>query len=176
MTSPAIAPSRPATGTGRSPRWTSRPYGDADREAVLGFFTEPDFFFRTAAPDTRPEWEILELLDDTEVLLADGEPVGLWAVEDVSVAHSCHLQLHLRLTAAAPAAWWATAYTEVIRALRWRREVVRLTVQIGEYDQRGLATLRGLGFTEEGTLAEVVVREGRRYGYVYFSRIWTPTS
>jgi hypothetical protein len=171
------APPQTAPPQTEAPVWSGRPFTARDRDAVLGFFTEPDFYFRTAQPDTRPEWEVLELLgDDTRVLLADGEPVGLWAWDGIGSDHGCHYQLHLRLHAAAPPQWWRSAFDEAVRALRWRRELVRLAWLAGEFDERGLEVARSLGLTEEGTLGDVTVHEGRRYGYVFFSRIWTPTS
>ncbi|WP_320065737.1 hypothetical protein [Micromonospora sp. RTGN7] len=161
----------------RTPCWSARAYAEADRDQVLAMFTEPDFYFRTAQPDTRPEWEILDLLGtDTEVLLADGEPVGLFVIEAQGAEHGGHCHVHLRLRSDAPLSWWCQAYDEAVRALRWRREVVRISLLIGEYDQAGLRMARAVGLTEEGTLAEVVVHEGRRYGYVFFSQIWVPTS
>jgi hypothetical protein len=159
------------------PNLSARSYSDRDREAVLALFTEPDFYFRTAQPDTRPEWEILDLLgEDTRVLLVVDEPVGLYALENEGSDHGCHYKLDLRLRAAAPPHWWHAAYREVARATRWRHEVVRFALRIGEFDQRGLVIVRSLGLTEEGVLADTTVHEGRRYGYVFFSQIWTPTS
>ena len=158
------------------PHWSSRPYSDADRDAVLALFTEADFFFRTGDPDTRPEWEILELLDeDTHVLLADGEVVGLYAVES-EANNACHYSMQLRLRASAPLRWWLAAFEELVRANRWRREVVRLALRFDEFDDRGLAFARSAGLREEGTLGAVTVHEGRRYGYVSFARIWEPNS
>jgi hypothetical protein len=158
------------------PVWSSRPFTDADREAVLELFTEPDFFYRTAHPDTRPQWEILELVDaDTRLLFADGALAGLYAVEPAGADHACHQQLHLRLRASAPYTWWPAAYGEIVRALRWSGEVIRLAVQIGEFDERGLRAARAIGLTEEGTLANVCVRGGRRYGFVFYSQIWEPS-
>ncbi|GAA3226357.1 hypothetical protein GCM10020256_36740 [Streptomyces thermocoprophilus] len=102
-----------ATATTATPRWSARPFTARDREPVLAFFTEPDFHFRTAQPDTRSEAEIDALLDDsTRVLLADGEPVGLYGVEDVGSEHGSHIQLDLRLRGSAPDTWWRR---------RWRR-------------------------------------------------------
>jgi hypothetical protein len=172
-----MTPTAPPADATRTPLWSARPYTDQDRDAVLDLFGEPDFYFRTTQPDTRPEWEILALLDDdTRVLLADGTPVGLFALEGVGSDHGCHRQLHLRLTAAAPAHWWESAYREVVRGVRWRHELVRITFTAGEFDDRGLRAARALGLTDEGTLADVVLHEGRPYGYVYFSQIWAPTS
>lgn len=160
-----------------APRWSVRPCSDADRAAVLDFFSEPDFFFRTAQPDTLSEAEVLDLLgDDTRVLLADGEPVGLYALEGNGSEHGCHYSLALRLRAAAPSAWWAEALREVIRALRWRQELIRLSVHVGEFDARGLSAARAAGLTEEGTLAKVTIHDGDRYGTVFFSQIWAPES
>ncbi len=156
--------------------WSSRPYTDADREAVLELFTEPDFFFRTAHPDTRPQWEILELVDaDTRLLFADGVLAGLWATEFSGPEHSGHLHLYLRLRASAPDAWWPAAYRQVVRALRWNFDLVRLTLQVGEFDPRGLRAARAIGLTPEGTLANLCVRGGRRHGFVFFSQIWEPS-
>lgn len=159
------------------PRWSARPYAAPDREPVLAFFTEPDFHFRTAQPDTRSETEIDALLDEgTRVLLADGEPVGLYAVEDMGSEHGSHVQLDLRLRGSAPGAWWPAALEEVLRGLRWGRELVRVTVRVGSYDSRGLAAARAAGLTEEGTLGDVELHDGVRSGTVFFSRIWAPTS
>ncbi|GAA3437671.1 hypothetical protein [Kutzneria kofuensis] len=158
------------------PRWSSRPYSDADRDAVLALYTEPDFYFRTGDPDTRPEWEILSLLDeDTHVLLADGSVVGLYAVES-EANNACHYSMQMRLTASAPLAWWQSAFQELLRANSWRREVVRLALRFDEFDSRGLAFARSAGLREEGTLGAVTVHEGRRYGYVSFAQIWEPIS
>ncbi|MEV6606194.1 hypothetical protein [Kutzneria sp. NPDC051319] len=158
------------------PRWSSRPYADADRDAVLALFTEPDFFFRTGDPDTRPEWEILSLLDeDTHVLLANGEVVGLYAVES-EANNACHYSMQLRLRASATLEWWQSAFAELSRANRWRREVVRLALRFDEFDSRGLAFARAAGLREEGTLGAVSVHEGQRYGYVSFAQIWEPIS
>lgn len=156
--------------------WSSRPCADADQEAVLELFTEPDFFYRTAHPDTRPQWEILELIDaDTRLLFADGALTGLYAAEHMGPEHSGHLQLHLRLRASAPQAWWRAAYGQVVRALRGSGDVVRLTMQIGEFDGRGLRAARAIGLTPEGTLGNLCVRGGRRHGFVFFSQIWEPS-
>ena len=174
---PRAANSIHQNGDTALPEWSARAYGDRDREAVLEMFTEPDFYYRTAQPDTRPEWEILDLLaEDTRVLLAHGEPVGLYALENEGSDHGCHYRLDLRLHAAAPPAWWRGAFAEVVRATRWRREVVRLALRVAEFDQRGLAITRSLGLTEEGVLTDTTIHEGRRYGYVFFSRVWTPAS
>lgn len=162
--------------TTETPRWSSRPYSDADREAVLALYTEPDFFFRTGDPDTRPEWEILSLLDeDTHVLLAADEVVGLYAVES-EANNACHYSMQFRLRSCAPAAWWHSAFQELIRANRWRREMVRLALRFDEFDDRGLSFARSAGLREEGTLGAVTVHEGRRYGYVSFAQIWEPIS
>ncbi|MBB0246059.1 hypothetical protein FNQ90_18595 [Streptomyces alkaliphilus] len=155
--------------------WTARPIRPADHPAVLAFFAEPDFHFRTAWPDTRAEWEVLDLLgEDTRLLLVDGVPAGLFEAEDIAGAHACHLQLHLRLTAHMPMSAWTTAYREVTRALCWQRELVRLTVMVGSWDTRGLAAARLAGLTEEGELPAVVMRDGGRHGTVFFSQIREP--
>ncbi|MER6033390.1 MULTISPECIES: hypothetical protein [unclassified Streptomyces] len=162
------------------PHWSARPYDPeraADRETALAFFTEPDFHFRTAQPDTRAEWELLGLLDDgTRILLADSVPVGLYAVEDMGSEHGSHVQLDLRLHARAPGHWWPAAYRAVLDGLRWRRELVRVTVRVGEHDARGLAAARAAGLTEEGTLAHVTLHDGKPCGTVFFSQIWAPAS
>ncbi|MEU6848704.1 hypothetical protein ABZ901_02030 [Actinacidiphila alni] len=158
-------------------RWSARPVTAADHAAVLDLFTEPDFYFRTHRPDTRPQWEVLSLLDeDTRLLSADGRPVGLYALEVSGGEHACHFFLHLRLTARLRPDAWASAYRELIRALRWQREVVRLAVVVGEFDDRGLTAARLAGFTEEGVLAGNIVHDGHRRGSVFLSRIWEPTS
>jgi hypothetical protein len=158
-------------------RWSSRAHTEQDRAEVLDLFTESDFYFRTNQPDTRPEWEILALLgEDTRVLLADGRPVGLYAISEEGAEHGCHYLLELRLRASAELSWWVEAYQEVVRALRWRHEVVRLALRLPEFDERGRQFARLLGLTEEGTLAGVTVHNGQRYGLVYFAQIWTPTS
>lgn len=162
--------------TTEQPRWSSRPYSDADRAAVLALYTEPDFYFRTGDPDTRPEWEILALLDDdTHVLLADGEIVGLYAIE-AAANSACHYRIEFRLRAGVPREWWQSAYRELVRANRWRREVIRLGLRFDEFDGRGLAFARSAGLREEGTLGAVSVHEGRRYGYVSFAQFWEPIS
>jgi len=101
-------------------------------------------------------------------------PAGLYAIEEVGSEHGCHLLLRLRLRAAAAPSWWASAYQEIVRATRWRRELVRLSMQFAEFDDRGLQFARALGLTEEGTLAAVTARGGQRFGSVYFAQIWTP--
>jgi hypothetical protein len=143
--------------------------------AVLDLFTEPTFFFRTAEPDTLAEHEIQALLaDDTRVLHDGDQVIGLWAVEQVGGDHGCHYQLHLRLADSVPDERWEQAYLDVVCALRHEREVVRLQQVIGEFDERGLRICRGLGIPEDGTLRNVVVHGGRRYGYVYFGHIEEP--
>ncbi|MGW3655062.1 hypothetical protein ACWD6R_04815 [Streptomyces sp. NPDC005151] len=158
------------------PVWSARHVTEADHAAVLDFFTEPDFRFRTVRSDVLAEWEVLSLLDDARLLLADGVPVGLYAVENSGADHACHLMLQLRLTARLPLAVWASAYHEVIRGLRRHRELVRLAVLVGDDDERGLAAARLAGLTEEGVLPGMTVGDGRRRGQVFFSRIWEPVS
>lgn len=158
-----------------TPTWSAHRYSDADRAAVLDMYTEPDFFFRTVEPDTLAEHEIVErLADDTRVLLADGAPVGLYAIEAPPMGrdHYSHVNLHLRLRSGVPLDWWVQAYREVVQSVRRYTEVVRLAALFGEFDERGLAAARASGMTEEGTLAGVVVHGGRRSGFVYFSQIW----
>lgn len=160
-----------------TPVWVSRPWQEHDRDEVLDLFAEPDFYYRTDVPDARPEWEILALLgDDTRVLLADGRLAGLYAVEEDGLPHGCHFRVHLRLRAAATLSWWCSAYQEVVAALRWHREVVRLATRFYEFDDRGLRVADALGLATDGTLADVVVHDGRRHGEVFFAQIWKPAS
>jgi hypothetical protein len=172
----SIAPAAPpaaAPADRALPRWSARACAEADRAEVLALFTDPGFFFRTERPDTRPEWEIRRLLgDDTRVLRADGEPIGLYALEHEGSEHGCHYVLHLRLRSGTPTHWWRAAYREIVRALRWRHELVRLSVRFPEFDPDGLAFARSAGLTEEGTLAGVTTHEGRRRGTVFFSQVW----
>jgi hypothetical protein len=157
--------------------WSARPYTDADRQAVLDLFTEPDFYFRTTDPETRSEAQVLDLIDeDVRVLLCDGEVVGLYAAGHAGAEHGCHLELDLRLSAALPAGAWPAAFAAVAAGLRWAAEVVRLEVIVPEFDERGLAFARGCGLREEGTLTDVLVHDGRRAGKVYFSQIQEPTA
>ncbi|MEU0530775.1 hypothetical protein [Amycolatopsis tolypomycina] len=168
---PVAPPADPAERA--LPRWSARAGTAADRAAVLALFTDPGFFFRTDRPDTRSEQEIDQLLgDDTRVLHADGEPVGLYALEHEGSEHGCHYVLHLRLRSDVPLHWWHDAYREIVHALRWRHELVRLSVRFPEFDPAGLAFARSAGLTEEGTLAGVTTHEGRRRGTVFFSQVW----
>lgn len=142
---------------------------------VLDLFTEPTFFFRTAEPETLAEHEIEALLgDDTRVLHDGDRVVGLWAVEQLGADQGCHYQLHLRLRSTVPDDEWVRTYHEVLRALRHEREVVRVQQVVGEYDERGLRICRQLGIREDGTLHNVVVHRGRRYGVVYFGHVEEP--
>ncbi len=176
MSSPPAAPQVAELDDAAQPTWSSRPYTDADRKDVLALFTEPDFYYRTAHPDTRAQWEILELIDaDTRLLFADGALIGLYGVEQLGAEHAGHLELHLRLRASAPESWWPAAYRQVVRALRWNREVIRLAVPVGTFDDRALRAARAVGLTDEGTLGHGCVREGRRHGFVFFAQIWEPT-
>ncbi|MGW2182056.1 hypothetical protein ACWCXX_28970 [Streptomyces sp. NPDC001732] len=158
------------------PVWAARRVTGADHATVLGFFAEPDFRFRTLRSEVLPEWEVLSLLDDARLLLADGAPVGLYAAENSGGEHACHLHLQLRLCARLPLDVWASAYHEVIRGLLRHRELIRLTVLVSDDDERGLAAARLAGLTEEGVLPGMTVRAGRRHGQVFFSRVWEPVS
>jgi hypothetical protein len=150
--------------------WSARNRADQELPAVLDFFTEADFYFQTALPDQLSEAEIIRLLgDDTRLLLADGEPVGLWALRS---GVSGHFQLLFRLRAAAPDSWWAAAYKEITDALLWGTETVRVTVPAFEFDPRLPRILRGIGLTDEGLLVGVVLHRGRRYGRHYFAQLW----
>jgi hypothetical protein len=165
------------TTTIATPSWTQRRATEADAADILDMFTESDFLYGTYRPSTLPEHQIIELVgDDTRLLLADGRVAGVYRLEVEGSDHGCHYVLHLRLRAAAPLSWWASAYQEILRAARWRKEIVRLAMRIPEFDTRGLQAARALGLTEEGTLADVVVHNGQRYGTVYFAQIWTPES
>jgi hypothetical protein len=157
-----------------APAWTARPFCATDRAAVLDLFTEPDFFFRTTQPDTLSEAEVLALVDGAHVLLADGEPVGLYALVLIGGAQGCHYQFHLRLRATAPDSWWVSAYQEIARWARWRTEVVRFSVLINEFDERYLRIARSLRLIEEGDIGRVTVRHGQRYDLVCFAQIWVP--
>lgn len=158
-----------------APRWSATHWRLQDRTTVLDLFTEADFYFRTELPDTRSEREILALLgDDTRVLLADGELAGLYALENLGSEQGCSYVLRLRLRAGVPARWWCSAYEQIVCALRWRSEVVRLAMQFHDFDTRGLAFARSLGITEEGTLGALTVHDRRRRGQVWFARIWEP--
>jgi hypothetical protein len=157
----------------RSPVLSGRPYAAADSAAVLELFTEPDFFYRTAGPDTLSEYDVHALLaDDTRVLLVDGRVTGLYSLEATGSANGCHYELHLRLSASAPDSWWEAAYEDIVASVRARRELIRLVLLVGDYDEHGLRIAKSLGLTEEGTLKGVAMHAGRRGGYVYFSRIW----
>ncbi|TDV54814.1 hypothetical protein [Actinophytocola oryzae] len=141
---------------------------------VLELFTEPTFFFRTAEPDTLAEHEIRELLTDAREIRDGDRVIGLWAVEQVGGDHGCHFQLHLRLSSGVSDERWVRAYHDVVRALRNEREVVRLQQLVGEFDERGLRLCKELGLSEDGTLRNVVVHQGNRYGYVYFGHVAEP--
>lgn len=160
-----------------TPAWTQRTATEADAAEILDLFTESDFLYGTYRPSTLPEHQIGELIgDNTRLLLADGQVAGVYRLEVEGSDHGCHYVLHLRLRAAAPLSWWASAYDEILRAARWSKEIVRLAMRIPGFDTRGLQAARALGLTEEGTLADVVVHNGQRYGTVYFAQIWTPES
>lgn len=162
------------TAPPHAPAWSARPFGDADRAAVLDFFTEPGFYFRTAEPDTLSEASVVALVGDAHVLLADGEPVGLYAVEwpPQGRDHYSHLHLSFRLRGSAPAGWWPSAYREIVRALRWRRDVVRLAVVYAEFDAGGVAAAGAIGLVDEGTLADVVSHGGERAAQRWYSQVW----
>lgn len=165
------------TTTTATPAWTQRRATEADAADILDMFTESDFLYGTYRPSTLPEHQIAELVgDDTRLLLADGRVAGVYRLEVEGSDHGCHYVLHLRLRAAAPLSWWVSAYDEILRAGRWSKEIVRLAMRIPGFDTRGLQAARALGLTEEGTLADVVVHNGQRYGTVYFAQIWTPES
>ncbi|MGQ0838596.1 hypothetical protein [Actinokineospora sp.] len=154
-------------------RWSSRSYVPTDLSRVLDLFTEADFRFRTELPHLLSAAEVVELLAaDTRLLFADGELVGLYGIDPVGNRHGCHYRLHLRLRAHAPQAWWVAAYREIVRALRWRTEVVRLSLQVDETDERGLAAARALDLTDEGTLPGVVAGVGGRTGPACFAQLW----
>jgi hypothetical protein len=156
-----------------SPVLSGRPYSAADSAAVLDLFTEPDFFYRTGSPDTLSEYDVLALLgDDTRVLLVDGQVAGLYSLQSTGSANGCHYELHLRLAGSAPDSWWEAAYADIVASVRARRELIRLVLLVGDYDEHGLRIAKTLGLTEEGTLKGVAMQAGRRGGYVYFSRIW----
>lgn len=154
--------------------WSSRAGTDGDQQAVLAFFTEPDFYFRTPHPELQSEADVSDLLDGARVLLWDGKPVGLYATRPAGGPDSPygHYTLHLRLVHDVPDERWAEAYREVVRALRWRTEVVRVTAWVGDFDERGLRILRGLGLTEEGTYHDRVFRDGGRHGLRQFAQLW----
>jgi hypothetical protein len=154
--------------------WSSRPFRQADRDAVLRLFTAPDFYFRDPQPDLLPEQEIITLLAEAHVIEDGGEPIGLYALEPTGADHGCHFRLDFRLRADQPDSLWQLAYREIVLALRDRTELVRITVQAGEFDHRLTGVLRQLGLTEEGLLAGVVLHRGRRCGYRFFSQIWEP--
>jgi hypothetical protein len=176
-TPPAAPPATPPATPAPAPAWAAGPPGPEHRAAVLDFFTEPDFHFRTDHPGVLSEAEIDALLgDDARVLLAAGEPVGLYAVEPFGDGWTTHYRLHWRLRAGAPAAWWAGAFEQVVAALRAEREVVRLAVTVADHDPRGLAAADAAGLTREGVLAGVVVAGGVRGGRVHFARTWPPAS
>ncbi|BBA96686.1 hypothetical protein RVR_2101 [Actinacidiphila reveromycinica] len=154
-------------------RWAGHRVTAADHPAVWELFTEPEFFFRTAQPETLAQAGITALLgDETHLITADGRPAGLWAAEPMGAEHACHHLLDLRLSARLSDEQWQSAYREVVAALRLRTEVVRLTVRAGDFDERWTRVLRGLGLNDEGLLDGVVLRDGRRRGYHYFSQLW----
>ncbi|MBY8885320.1 hypothetical protein K7472_10730 [Streptomyces sp. PTM05] len=157
--------------------WAARPPRDEDHAALLALFTEPDFHFRTHQPDLLPEWQVLELIaeDRTHVLLDGGEVVGLYAFEEMGGDHAGHDLLHLRLTARLPLTAWTSAFEAIVAGELFHRELVRLELRVGQFDARGLDAARTFGLTEEGTLAHLVVHDGERAGYVFFSRIWEPS-
>jgi hypothetical protein len=156
--------------------WSARPCTGQGLLAALDFFTEPDFYFRTALPDQLSEAEIVQLLGDSaRLLLADSEPVGLWVV-DCPSAISSHYELHFRLRRSAPDEWWGAAYQQIVAAQLWRNETVRVTVPAFEFDSRLPRILRALGLAYEGLLSGVVLYRGRRYGLHYFAQLWVDES
>jgi len=164
------------TAPTRAPAWSARPYTDADRATVLDLFVEQDFHFRTELPDLLSESEVAGLVADAWLLVADGEPVGLYALTPSGRGHTGNFRLHLRLRASAPVSWWTSAYAEIVRSARWHTDVVRIGMRVGEFDDCGLAAARALGMTEEGTLLGVVLSGGRRWGSVCFSQVWAVRS
>jgi hypothetical protein len=156
----------------RAPAWSARPCTDADRAVVLDLFADRGFHFRTELPDLLSECEVQRLVADAWLLVADGEPVGLYALTPSGRGHTGNFRLHLRLRASAPLSWWTSAYAEIVRSARWHTDVVRIGMRVGEFDDRGLAAARAIGLTEEGTLPGVVLSGGRRWGSVCFSQVW----
>ncbi|PWI44816.1 hypothetical protein [Streptomyces sp. ICBB 8177] len=177
MTTAAAPPRGSEVGPAVPHAWAARPPREEDHAALLALFTEPDFHFRTHEPDLLPEWQVRELVAEerTHVLLDGGEVVGLYAFEEMGGDHAGHDLLHLRLTARLPLTAWTCAFEAIVAGELWHRELVRLELRVGEFDARGLAAARTFALTEEGTLANLVVHDGERAGYVFFSRIWEPS-
>lgn len=151
--------------------WSSRTCTPADDDLLMGFFAEPDFYFNTPHPQLLGEDEVHQRVADARLLFCDGEAVGLYAVRSFGGQH-CHYALQLRLAADRPDKQWLEAYRQIVRAMRWRTEVVRVTQWAGEPDTRGLRVLRSAGLVEEGVLPGLVAYRGRRYGLYQFAAVW----
>jgi hypothetical protein len=158
------------------------PRAAGDRDAILGLFGEPDFYFGTYLPDLLDETRIDALLSPgTLVCRAAGGVAGLICLDPVNAGYQGHLTMGARFARRIGVQTAAATITATLDAYAHRRPLRRVSHSVYEFDDRGLSVARQAGFESEGTLAGLVQREGREFGVHCLARMpacpgWPPAT
>ena len=147
-----------------------------DPAAVVALFERPGFSFRTWMGHLLPEPRVVELVDDTVVVLVVGTvPVGLVGVSQAAEDHAGHHRLALDLREPRDVASYSRAVGLAVDHARALHDVVRLTAIVPQDDGIAATAYARHGFVDEGVLPGVVVRGGRRTGVRQLALVTPPT-
>jgi hypothetical protein len=157
-----------------TPAVTLNKIGDCStaRASIRDLFTAPDFYFRTHIPDLLSADEVDALVPAEALLCSQAQhPIGLVWLELLPAGYPSHYFLHARFSHRASGATAAAAVEQAVRTLAAKRPMYRISHEVCEVDDRGLALAEAIGFELEGSVPDLVALGGERYALRYYAKL-----
>ena len=154
--------------------WHLRRASAEDLPAVLGWFTDPEFYFGTTTPNLSSEPEIASLLDEpnTYMIDYDAQPIGLLRYEYME-SYLGTVAVTVRLHKGVPFDLWCKLLL-LMPALVWSQlDFWRLQIVCMEFDELLQRACVAAGHSDEGTLQHIYSVRGRRWGARHFAVLRT---
>jgi hypothetical protein len=152
--------------------WQLRPECGADLPVVLGWFTDPEFYFGTATPHLLSEPEIALMLQEpnTYLLYRDAQPVGLLRYEYME-SYIGTVSVTLRLQSGVSFDLWARVLSLLPELVWGQLDFWRIQIVSMEFDVLLQRACAAAGYRDEGLLRNVYFARGRRWGARHFAML-----
>jgi hypothetical protein len=161
---------------------TLRPVAAVPQEEVYALYDGADFLYKTVTPTTLDAREIDALVDErTRFLALPDKLAGLWSFRSVDQQSwglsqfTGFYHLAYRLRGELPAECWVNGFEGILSYLTNRSDVVRVDLQVAEFDELGALMAETMGFTREGMIPDTLVLAGRSWGTTTYARTWSPS-
>jgi hypothetical protein len=152
------------------------------RQELYALFDSEDFLYRTVTPCILDGSAIDALIDEqTRFIALAGDVVGLWSFRSLDPQNwgfsriSGFYQLGYRLRSDLSPSWWVQGFEAILGYLTSKSDVIRIAIEIPEFDHLGVTMATAMGFALEGVVAETIALDGRLWGTATYARTWRPS-